>query len=66
MGILLLPSKKKKISPNPAVDSLQIVYTPSDDGDAAAAGDMALVDPSNVKVSFQSAKDFEAVERITR
>ena len=28
MGILLLPSKKKRITPNPVVDSLHIVYTP--------------------------------------
>ena len=47
-------------------DSLSIVYTPSQGDDDGDSGELALVDPSNVKVSFQSVQTFEAVERITR
>lgn len=64
MGVLLLPSKKKKVSTNPVFDSLQVVYTPSQsDGDN---GDKTLADPSDVKVSFRSVASFEAEERKTR
>jgi len=64
MGVLLLPSKKKKVSSNPVFESLNIVYTPppgteGDDG-------MALVDPSNVKLAFQPADSFEQLEKRTR
>jgi len=69
MGVLLLQSKKKRITPNPAVEGLQIVYTPSaasSDGAAEDARAPRLVDPSGVALQFQSAADFEAEEKITR
>ena len=62
MGVLLLPIKKKKVTPNPVFDALQIVYTPAEDGAGGDEGDLALTDPSNVKVAFQSAPNFEATE----
>lgn len=65
MGVLLLPSKKKRITSNPALDSLNIVYNPSGSNDASSDAPV-LVDPSNVKISFQSAKNFEEEERLTR
>jgi hypothetical protein len=63
MGVLLLPSKKK-ITPNPVFESLQIVYTPSSSD--VDDSDMQVVDPSNVKISFVTASDFEQEERQTR
>ncbi|CAB9521151.1 Inherit from COG: Phosphoglycerate mutase [Seminavis robusta] len=69
MGVLLLPSKKK-VTPNPVMDSLKVVYTPSsassDNDSSDGGGAMQVVDPSNVKISFQSASDFEQEERVTR
>lgn len=65
MGVLLLQSKKKKISPNPAVQSLNLVYNPSDSSDDGD-GTMKVVDPSGVVIQFQSVADFEKEESITR
>jgi hypothetical protein len=63
MGVLLLPSKKK-VSTNPVLDSLQIVYKPS--ADSEGDGELTLTDPSNVRYSFRSVASFEAEERVTR
>lgn len=63
MGVLLQPTKSKKITPNPAVDSLTIVYNPTNDGDGDG---MSLKDPSGLGVRFMSAKAFTAEEKITR
>lgn len=63
MGVLLLPSKAKKISPNPAVGALTIVYTPSEGN---GGEELALQDPSEVGIKFQSVSDFIAEERATR
>ena len=63
MGVLLLQSKSKKLSPNPAIESLNIVYTPSEEG----GGDgLILKDPSGLAVKFQSVGDFTAEEKVTR
>jgi hypothetical protein len=64
MGVLLLPSKAKKITPNPAVDSLNIVYTPSEGSESKV--ELVLKDPSEVGVRFQSVNDFVAEEKLTR
>ena len=64
MGVLLLPSKKKKITPNPAVDSINIVYTPSEG--SSNSEQLVLRDPSDVGVRFQSVSDFMAEEKRTR
>lgn len=62
-GVLLLPSRK--VTPNPVVQSLGVVYTPSSDADAGDTA-MRVVDPSGVAYEFQSVSDFETTERITR
>lgn len=81
MGVLLLSStgkkqkknqKKKKnqkpLRPNPVLQSLDIVYNPSSsspaDDSTTAMG--AVVDPSQVKLSFVSAGVFEKEEKVTR
>lgn len=64
MGILLLNSKKKKITPSPIFDSLQVVYTPS--SGAAEGDELTMADPSEVKLSFTSAASFEQSEKTTR
>lgn len=64
MGVLLQKSKKKKVTPNPVFDSLHVVYTPS--AEAEDDSDLALVDPSNVKLNFESATSFGATEKGTR
>lgn len=65
MGVLLLPTKRgKKVSTNPVFDALQIVYSPSAESDDA--GDLTLVDPSNVKISFRPVASFEEEEKKTR
>jgi hypothetical protein len=64
MGVLLLPSKARKITPNPAVDSLTIVYTPSEG--SGSKEELILKDPSEVGVRFQSVNDFVAEEKLTR
>lgn len=64
MGILLLPSKKKKVTANPVLDSLRIVYSPSEG--AEADDSLRLIDPSQVQIAFQSASSFEKEEQQTR
>lgn len=65
MGVLLLQGKKKKtITPNAVVDSLNIVYTPS--SEESFGGEMVLGDPSGVPIKFQSASTFTQIEKITR
>jgi len=78
MGVLLLPSKNKKVSPkpNPAIQSLNIVYQPSvvgleggnDDGGAASTdADLLIVkDPSSVPIAFEPIEYFSRVEQRTR
>ena len=68
MGVLLLQmKKKKKVIPNPVVESLNIVYTPSEETqDDDVGGDLVLGDPSGIPVSFKSAKAFSAEEKVTR
>jgi len=63
MGVLLQPTKSKKITPNPAVESLNIVYNPTGDSDGDG---MVLTDPSGLGVRFMSEKTFTAEEKITR
>lgn len=63
MGVLLQPTKSKKITPNPAVESLNIVYNPTDDGDGDG---LKLKDPTGLGISFMSEKSFAAEEKITR
>lgn len=70
MGVLLLPSKKK-VTPNPVVDTLNLVYTPSEETttNASTDGEDAFVpipDPSGLPIRFQSVKTFEAEEKLTR
>jgi len=71
MGILLLPindgSTKKKIkniTPNPVLNSLNIVYNPSDGSDSSDS--LRVVDPSGVPISFIPQSVFSAEERVTR
>lgn len=65
MGVLLLQGKKKKpITPNPVVDSLNIVYKPLSEEGAGYA--LLLKDPSGVPIKFQSAETFTKLEKITR
>lgn len=65
MGVLLLPTMRgKKVSTNPVFDSLQIIYSPIEGSDDA--GDLTLVDPSNVKISFRPVASFEEEEKKTR
>ena len=76
MGVLLLPTanKRKKITPNPVMDSLNIVYTPSSDAavdatngaSSSSSTGMTVQDPSGVPVRFQSFSDFTNEEKITR
>jgi len=58
---------RKAIIPNPAVDSLNIVYTPSSDETMDdSGGSMIVADPSGLPVRFQSVGDFSRLEKITR
>ena len=64
MGVLLLPtkSKKAKITPNPVLRSLNVVYSPSEgtSGEEAANTDLQLQDPqSSIPVSFVSTARFD-------
>lgn len=68
MGVLLMQSKKQ-VRPNPVMDSLNIVYTPSsdsDDSNPTGESSMLLQDPSGVPVKLQSVADFTAEEKVTR
>jgi hypothetical protein len=64
MGILLLPtkSKKQKVTRNPVLESLNIVYTPSDN----PAADLVVKDPSGISIAFQSVDQFEKEEQASR
>ena len=66
MGVLLLQSKnkKKKITPNPVVESLNLVYNPSQGADASE--ELVVADPSGVSIAFRPVERFEAEERATR
>mmetsp|Transcript_18948 Transcript_18948/g.52881 ORF Transcript_18948/g.52881 Transcript_18948/m.52881 type:complete len:381 (-) Transcript_18948:175-1317(-) len=65
MGVLLLQGKKKKsITPNPVIDSLNIIYNPS--SEETTGEELVLRDPSGVPIRFQSATTFSKVEKITR
>mmetsp|Transcript_11070 Transcript_11070/g.28073 ORF Transcript_11070/g.28073 Transcript_11070/m.28073 type:complete len:85 (-) Transcript_11070:104-358(-) len=65
MGVLLLQGKKKKaITQNPVVESLNIVYKPS--SEETSAKDMFLKDPSGVPIKFQSEDVFAKIEKVTR
>ena len=73
MGVLLLKSKERKIVPNPAIQSLNIVYNPSSDTTTTDTTDdtddkviTRVVDPSGVVMQFQSVSDFEREESVTR
>jgi hypothetical protein len=65
MGVLLLPPvrKKKAITPNPAVESLNIVYTPSGESNGES---LVLTDLSGLNVRFQSVDNFVREEKATR
>jgi hypothetical protein len=67
MGVLLLQakSKKKKISQNPVLESLNVVYTPSQEG-GDTSEEMAVADPSGVAIAFQPVESFEFEERASR
>lgn len=70
MGILLLPTPKRnfKVTANPVVESLRIVYNPTSTPSERADDDSAtmLSDPSGIPIQFQSVVKFEEEERITR
>jgi hypothetical protein len=71
MGVLLLPTKKRKIRSNPAFNSLNIVYTPSEsagaDGASNSSADvMRVADPSGVGITFKPYDVFEKEEVSTR
>lgn len=73
MGVLLLKSKDRKIIPNPAIQSLNIVYNPSSDTTTDVTDEnndnsniIRVVDPSSVTIQFQSVTDFEREESVTR
>jgi hypothetical protein len=63
MGVLLLPTKSKKVTPNPAVQGLNIVYAPSGGIDDAFS---RMQDPSGVGINFDPITKFAAVEKSTR
>jgi len=66
MGVLLLPGKKKKVvTANPVVDSLNIVYNPLS-SETSSGEDLILKDPSGVSVKFQSEAVFSALEKRMR
>lgn len=67
MGVLLLPlAKKKKITPNPVLRSLNIVYTPSEGSDVTSASeDTFIQDPTGAGIMFMSSSKFDREERAT-
>jgi hypothetical protein len=69
MGILLLQATKsrKAVQPNPVVQSLNIVYQPSEGTVADVdSGAMKISDLSGVPLAFESIKVFEDIELKTR
>lgn len=67
MGVLLLQKKgRKKMTPNPAIASLNVVYTPAEGATAGSSNAMVLQDPSGLSIRFQSVDDFSKEEKITR
>ncbi|CAJ1969334.1 unnamed protein product [Cylindrotheca closterium] len=62
MGVLLQPTKKR-ITPNPAVESLNIVYNPTNGNDGDG---LLLTDPSGLGIRFMSASTFTEEEKKTR
>jgi len=64
MGVLLLPSKKKKLTPNPVFESLNLVYTPSQGVETSE--EAIVADPSGVSIAFQPVERFETEEKATR
>ena len=66
MGVLLLPTQKRKRQPtiSPAVGGLNLVYTPLPDAEEEDVP--RLVDPSGVAIEFQSVRQFEELEKVTR
>lgn len=64
MGVLLFPAKKKRLTPNPVVESLTIVYSPAEGSEGQEVP--LLVDPSGVSIKFQRVSDFESEEKVTR
>lgn len=65
MGVLLLQNKgRKKTTPNPALNSLNIVYTPA--GESVSSEDMVLKDLSGISIRFQPVDDFSKEEKMTR
>jgi len=68
MGVLLIPSKKKTVSPNPAIGSLDIVYKPSEDetGEGKEGEEVSLQDLSGINIVFERDTMFEAAEKATR
>lgn len=65
MGVLLLQSKNKTLKPNPAIASLNLVYNPSVLSESLDTA-MRVFDPSGIAIEFQSAREFEQDELITR
>jgi len=64
MGVLLLQgNKRKKVTPNPVLQSLNLVYAPSNPEDEPPSD---LVDPSGIKISFKSVGMFLAEEKRSR
>jgi hypothetical protein len=76
MGVLLLKSKERKITCNPAVQSLNLVYNPTNSGGRdideetddikTVAFTRGIVDPSGVALQYQSVDEFELEESVTR
>lgn len=64
MGVLLIPSKKKTVTPNPAMGSLDLVYKPS--ADEEEGEEVTLQDLSGTKIGFERYTMFEATEKATR
>lgn len=69
MGVLLLPVKrKKKVTQNLVIQSLNIVYNPSQDvgEEEGSEQDNRIFDPSGVPIRFQSVKEFGREEKATK
>jgi hypothetical protein len=70
MGLLLLQADKKlarSITPNPVVESLNVVYSPSVGSNQSDDNQFpTMVDPSGVVTTFQAVDTFKSEELITR